>query len=485
MKQILFYASLFLISLTSCQTSKKEITVNGKFVGDTPSEIIYSIPINGICYEWFSSSSDIDSSGNFKLKIEAEGPCFITFFTKGKRGQLIAEPGETYNITIESSNGDNSFEYDCQNALLQREYQKFYSPPHPQMLIMKLIDSPIYVAKSKIDSMYSKEVADIERLSGDKTLSPELLDLIKFDREMFYATAQQQLAAIKHFYAKRQDPEAVTDSITNFWNDAISNTPFDSDKFLKSKWAFYSAQLYLNYKDYSASFNSDILSKAREEGKIHTYRLNIAKKYLDKGLLEFYSAAYILTSAQQKIFEKELIGLFDEFLTDFPNSKYIPYLKPPIEKIIDFHKKAGQGLDKDIKFIDGYKNINSLDECFQSFKGEKVYVDIWATWCGACKDEFKHSKELKQLLASRGVSMLYISIDREKDEKRWEGMIKYYQLSGSHIRATPELKADLKNMLGRFGIPRYLLVDENGKVINKNAKRPSKLSELEKQLIGF
>lgn len=80
--------------------------------------------------------------------------------------------------------------------------------------------------------------------------------------------------------------------------------------------------------------------------------------------------------------------------------------------------------------------------------------------------------------------MLYISSDSKEDEMQWKNMIKYYNLTGHHIRAGKELKEDLKNILGSFGIPRYLLIDENGDIANNNAKRPSQLNELEKQITG-
>jgi thiol-disulfide isomerase/thioredoxin len=269
------------------------------------------------------------------------------------------------------------------------------------------------------------------------------------------------------------------------WNEAISLVPLNSNNFLNSKWAYYYIENHLMYQEYTAKdFSFDNRQRARKEGNIHNYLIGIAKKYLKGENLEFYTSSYILSTAWQNKFEKELISLFEEYKTDFPNSKYTASLEPHIEKIIAFHKRAEQKFDENSKFLSKYENINSLAECVKTFSGKKVYVDIWTTSCGPCKDEFKYSEDLEQLLLSNNTAMLYISLDSDNTDTRWKDMIKFYQLTGYHVRANKELEADLEKILGSLWIPRYLLIDGNGKIANNNAKRPSQLKDLEKQITG-
>jgi thiol-disulfide isomerase/thioredoxin len=137
--------------------------------------------------------------------------------------------------------------------------------------------------------------------------------------------------------------------------------------------------------------------------------------------------------------------------------------------------------------MDGYTNYKSLNEVLQQFKGKRLYIDVWATWCGPCKAEFAHKVELLKLLQLKNIEIIYISIDQVEKDKQWKEMIKYYNLEGYHIRACEELVSDLRKIFGQNGsiaIPWYMLVDENGKIIKEHAKPPSQLTELAKEVVN-
>lgn len=485
MRHIYIFLLAILVGFNSCQKNQNEVIIKGKFIGDIPEEVKYSIPINGICYGFFQASERVDSLGHFEIRLNVESPSFIQIYTKANIGQLIVEPGENYLAKIEANKEIFKFNFDCSNISVQSEYQKLFSPAHPQIAIRDFTNFPISIAKTKIDSLYNYEVETFEKLSSKGIIEKELFDLILLDRKLFYSCAQGNLAMIKFFNARVKENSANTDSINQMWDEAISSVSVNSNDLLKSKWAYYYLENYLMYHEYTAKdFSFDIRTKARNEGNIHSYLIDIAKKYLKKEILEFYTSSYILSTAWQNKYEKELITLFEEFKTDFPKSKYTASLEPHIEKIIAFHKRAEQKFDENSKFLCNYENINSLAECVKTFSGKKVYVDIWTTSCGPCKDEFKYSGDLKQLLDSNNTDMLYISLDGDNTDTRWKDMIKFYQLTGYHVRANKELEADLNKILGSLWIPRYLLIDENGDIANNNAKRPSQIKDLEKQLSG-
>jgi thiol-disulfide isomerase/thioredoxin len=180
-------------------------------------------------------------------------------------------------------------------------------------------------------------------------------------------------------------------------------------------------------------------------------------------------------------YEKELISLFEQFTKDYPNSEYSKYIKPEIDEIVKYHQAIEGQFDETMRFMENYENINTLEEALKPLKGKKVYIDIWATWCSPCKYEFKHQKALKKILDEQDIQQLYISVDRDDRDQLWKNGIKFYGLSGTHIRANQEFTMDLYKRYDRnaknlhMEIPWYILVDENGNIINEHAKNPSEI----------
>lgn len=227
------------------------------------------------------------------------------------------------------------------------------------------------------------------------------------------------------------------------------------------------------------------LEEIRKNNLYKIHHITEAGKYLPNTILESYTAIYIYLESLQKEYENELITLFNQFNKDYPNSSYTKYLTPLINEDIKFHKISESEFSRKIRFIEDYQNIKELKEAVRSLKGNKIYVDVWATWCGPCKAEFKHKVELTKLLDSRHVKILYISIDKDEKDKQWKDMIKYYNLEGYHIRANKEMTANLRMIFdqnGSISIPWYILINESGKILMKHASSPSKIKELGKQI---
>ena len=140
--------------------------------------------------------------------------------------------------------------------------------------------------------------------------------------------------------------------------------------------------------------------------------------------------------------------------------------------MIEQKKKLSVGAPAiDFTVSDAEGNKVKLSE----LKGKVVYIDFWASWCGPCIAQFKHTKKIKEHFAGKDVVFVYVSID--EDAEAWEKAMEKYELTGLHTRVDG-WKGRIAADYGVNGIPAYFLVDREGKFATEDTPRPSNSEKL-------
>lgn len=168
------------------------------------------------------------------------------------------------------------------------------------------------------------------------------------------------------------------------------------------------------------------------------------------------------------------------FLTLFPNSPVKEYFN---STYYPDNRRSNQIDSAAIRFIHtNYDKIGSL--LSSEFKGKKVLVDFWGTWCLPCKQQFSYNLQIDSFCKRNNIEKLYIAfelptttIGKVKDD------IYKYNLEGFHVIASELLKKDItktiyRNSDGNYSIPRYLLINEAGKIVNEDAPKPNETDKL-------
>lgn len=397
----------------------------------------------------------------------------------------------TYKVQINTEDSKNPFSVQSKNAKGQLLYNQISNRSmiaggHFELESRKYSkDSVPTIIKQKLEESSINELQGFKNLLKQKIISKDFYRLVETDRDYFYKGAQGSFAFINYLNEAREQNTLSKNQYAELWSAIFKSNPVTNPELLKSPWFYFYAENYLRYNELILeSIDTAVLTEFHKQGIIHTHNIDNAKKHLSGLQLEYYFAAYIYYEAINNNYEQELIKLFEEFKKAYPSSSYTHFLEPVIIPIISFHKKKEEPLNEKVKFVENTAEINSVKDLVKNLNGKPFYIDVWATWCGPCKEKFKDNAKLYELLKSKNIAMVYISIDKESKDKQWRDMAHFYNLEGYHVRATKKLDDDLRNIYGSesFAIPWHFLVDENGTVLNKKLSGGSEIQNLEEQL---
>ena len=113
----------------------------------------------------------------------------------------------------------------------------------------------------------------------------------------------------------------------------------------------------------------------------------------------------------------------------------------------------------------------SFRSIIEKYNGKVIYMDFWASWCRPCKNEMPYSIRLQKYFKDKDVVFVYFSSDR--NHEAWEKTIKAMQITGEHYLFNKKVYSQRNRIAQVKYIPRYMLFDKNGNIVDDNAPRPS------------
>ena len=150
--------------------------------------------------------------------------------------------------------------------------------------------------------------------------------------------------------------------------------------------------------------------------------------------------------------------------------KYVT--KPAYRQELDRQYLVWKGLRRGEKIASsesGYQDIEGNLVRLEDLKGKYIYIDVWATWCGPCRGELPSLKKLEEEFQGKNIHFVSISIDNRRSD--WVKMVEREKLGGIQLWGGPNAQIAIDYKIK--GIPRFMLLDKEGKVIDKDMTRPS------------
>lgn len=220
--------------------------------------------------------------------------------------------------------------------------------------------------------------------------------------------------------------------------------------------------------EYKAFFLDALYAIGMKTGgsNIHDYTLeemkyvqqNVCDRYMADELMKHIMTMYMkLRGADDSA---DLMQLFLTVVTDTKTRDEILTLHAAWKKV-----ERGQQLP-DFSFTD----INGKQVNLSDFKGRYVFIDCWATWCGPCKGQLPHLKNLEERYHDKNI--VFVSISSDKDRSAWTKMVREKSLGGVQLNE-PRLDSDFFTLFQVNAIPRFILLNPDGTVYDANMSRPS------------
>jgi len=155
--------------------------------------------------------------------------------------------------------------------------------------------------------------------------------------------------------------------------------------------------------------------------------------------------------------------IFDSIYTQFSPSLKSTYAWTILGKRLTVVRTISIGKIFPRLLLRDIKDLNEL----KPITGFKKYtlIDFWFAHCGACISEFPELKTIYSSYSEKGFNIVGISIDKKEMVNDWENVIKEQSLPWTQYLDMNDKETE---NLGINAFPTNFLLDENGKIIQRD-----------------
>ncbi len=397
----------------------------------------------------FKQELAVDSTGSFSGSFNVT-PGYYTFSHGRERSTIYLAPGmdlelgldtELFDESIEfTGNGADENNYLAEKYLLQEEiggnFKEFY-----------MMEESAFKEKNDAD----RQVV-VDLLEKQESLSSVFESNESKNVEFEYIGAAQNYESYHEYYTKKEDFSA-----SDAFNEQFAELDFENESDFLNVPAYYNLVR-------GHFMGGDVLEsldklKGVESTVIVEGMVSMLAKYLSPGT----------ENLQDRIEDMKALTSDEEIVASLDES----YSK--MEKL--------QMGNTSPQF--NFEDINGEFVALEDLKGKNVYIDVWATWCGPCKAEIPHLKTLEEAYHSSNIEFVSVSVDVPKDKQKWVDMVADKELKGIQLISDNGWDTDFVENYLIKGIPRFILLDDEGNIVTSDAPRPSSGSEIKDMIDGL
>ena len=392
----------------------------------------------------------------FTLKLPATGSGIIkTIGIADNKIELFLMPGDSVFVTYDTETKEYSF---SGNKILSNNYLKakaenneahFFDPWSKFSLDLDAFTVTMDSLLKSNNDFLDKFTTDNPAISNEFTY---------FEK----ADINYQVYLYKSYYSSNLRDTKDSIDQESAWFDFEKSINFNDAKLINSS-------NYQQFVSYSISNEAGELSEKdssiqKMPNPMVVSRLEVIKnKITDKQVLNYH--LFTLLKMQLDYYAtKGIDNVLPYFKENCSNQQYLS----EIDSLKTEWEKIGKGK---ASFNFSATDINGKEYKQENFKGKYVYIDCWATWCGPCCDEIPYLEKIIDENKDKNIAFVSLSFDNNKSD--WENWMKTKETKGYQLYLEKEEKTKLAEFYKVRGIPRFILIGQEGKIYDVQAERPS------------
>ena len=469
---------------------------------------------------------DIDDEGRFIVKVPVENSQEIYADWRRSHLHTVLEPGETYFYLFDYKNKKRLFmghNARLQNELLAHDFIRAYEQSDEH----SMTDEQIKAYNDQWMNMYQRNVTMLDSLLNENpTLSRKYAD---YQRMSNVSTMAQELLQSRLFAISKKLPQTTLDFIEdNLWSNIVKpytvsreigwflyyyllmaqeknpqmqqNRTFDANTLLQmSEQGLFKASAedlatikkWQNMMEQYKKASPDEAKKIEEQNKELIEELNILMQrpevedivndYFDmidlkaKLIDSVYQDPVLRDIAKGQLLCSRFVERrlpLNQTCMDVLSEIQLPTIRNAIMTRNDKLLALQQAEVEDIASLHPSSDVEGLTDgeailrkILEPYKGRIVYLDIWGTWCGPCKEKLSESDYVKQQLKEFDIVYLYLA--NRSPEESWKNVIKQYKLTGDncvHYNLPTAQQRAVEEFLHVDAFPTYKLIDKQGNI---------------------
>ena len=218
-------------------------------------------------------------------------------------------------------------------------------------------------------------------------------------------------------------------------------------------------QAYVVFRYHSAEYGQSLQDPEADFAKIQESWLARLEKFVDTYPTSDDAAEAMLQLAIAQEFageEKKAVSWYGKIVNEFSSSSLAAKAAGATRRL----ESVGQTISLQGTSTEGRK------VSIASYRGRVVVLHYWATWCEPCKQDMKILKQLQAKYAGQQLAVLGVNLDT--DDKAVSSFLGANRLPWPQLRESDGLDGRLANEMGIVTLPTMLLIDEDGKVVNRS-----------------